>query len=68
MQTMQQVNEASADPYKVMKIIQRCSHCGEETGKGNKFCKNCTLVANRREMCEENKKIMPNYQCKMCGI
>lgn len=66
MPTAQQENENSADSSAFLKIIQRCMHCGEETNKGNKFCNDCTYAKNRREMCEENKKLNPKYICKMC--
>ena len=68
MQTSQQINEGSADPAAMLKIIQRCSHCEEEVNKGNKYCKDCTLVANRNAMCAANKELIPNWKCQTCGI
>ena len=66
--SVQQENENSADNARMIKIIQKCSHCGEEAGRGNKFCNDCTYAKNRQEMCLENKQINPNWQCKMCGV
>lgn len=66
MQTFQQVNESSADSAAMLRIIFKCTHCGEDTNKGNKFCNHCTYAKGRKEMCEENKKIMPNWKCKLC--
>lgn len=63
MLTFQQTNENSADSAAMLKVIQHCTHCGEETNKGNKFCKNCTTAAARKEMCDENKIIVPSYFC-----
>lgn len=65
---MTTLGQNSADDTAMMKIIQRCTHCGEETGRGNKFCKNCGLKSARVEMCTENKKVNPNYKCASCGI
>jgi len=55
-----------ADDY--VKTIHVCTHCGDVCNFGNKFCKNCTYAAGRREMCEFNKKLIPNWKCKLCGI
>lgn len=68
MQLAQQVNESSADPAKMLKTIQICTHCGEETTKGSLFCPNCRTDKQRQEMCAENKGINPNYKCRKCGI
>ena len=68
MATFQEENENSADNAKKLKTLQKCLHCGEETKVGNKFCNFCTYSKGRKEMCEENKRIMPNYQCKICEI
>ena len=68
MATAQQENENSADGAKMLKTLQKCIHCGEETGKGNKYCNSCTYAKERLEMCQENKRIMPSYTCKTCEI
>lgn len=61
-----QQNENSADPAAMLKVIQLCSHCGDVTNKGNKYCTECVTVGKRREMCEENKKLNPKHKCKTC--
>jgi len=68
MQTFQQANENSADSAAMLKTIQKCSHCGDETNKGNKYCRNCIASSSRREMCEENKALIKSYVCTDCGI
>ncbi len=68
MQLPQQVNENSADPAKMLPTIQKCTHCGGDTTKGALYCPDCRTVGERKEMCAENKKLMPNYKCKMCQI
>ena len=70
MATLMQENENSADNGARLPKIYRCTHCGEEIGKvANKYCNECTFAKNRQEMCEFNKKLMPNtWKCKMCGI
>jgi len=40
-----------------MKLITRCIHCGEECGRGTKYCANCGTADKRREMCRINKEI-----------
>ena len=66
--TFQSENEASADNAAKLKTLQKCTHCGDDTNVGNKFCNFCTYSKGRKEMCEENKRIMPKYTCKMCEI
>lgn len=66
--SFQEENENSADNAKKLKTLQKCSHCGEDTKVGNKFCNDCTYAKGRQEMCAENKKILPNYKCKMCNV
>ena len=68
MQTFQQINEASADSAAMLKVINKCTHCGGETNKGNKYCNDCTYEKNRQEMCKENKKLMEKWSCKICGV
>lgn len=68
MTTFQEENENSADNAKKLKVIQRCSHCGDETKVGNKFCNYCTYIKVRKEMCEENKSLNSKYTCVMCEI
>jgi len=52
----------------VVKTEFVCSHCGENCNYGNKFCKECLRATTRHEMCAENKKLMPDWKCKMCGV
>lgn len=66
--SFQSENEASADNAAKLKTLQKCTHCGESTNTGNKYCLDCTIASKRREMCEENKKIVPNYKCRICQI
>jgi len=41
-----------------IKVIQFCSHCGDETAKNAKFCPLCSRKSSREQQHEENKKIM----------
>lgn len=68
MQTARQVNEASADPYAMIKIIQKCTHCGDETTKDAQYCPSCRTASGRLEMCNENKEKIKSYVCVKCGI
>jgi len=51
-----------------MPIIQKCIHCSEICGLGAKYCKFCTRAEMRKEMCKENKEIMPNWKCDSCKV
>jgi len=62
------LGENSADDSAMQKIIQKCTHCGDDTNKGNKFCKNCTRAEERRDMCRENKEINSEWKCKTCKV
>jgi rRNA maturation endonuclease Nob1 len=42
---------------KIVKTIQRCTHCGEETTKGRKFCKFCDSATKRAEVNKQNEAI-----------
>ena len=68
MLTFEQVNEASADSARMLKTIQRCTHCGEETTKHSLYCLYCRNSKDRQEMCQENKLINLKWSCKLCKI
>ena len=69
MTTFQQENENSADNAALLPKLYHCTHCGEFIGKTMKlYCSFCTYVKDRKEQCEENLKINPNWKCKMCGV
>ena len=64
--SFQSENEASADNAAKLKTLQKCTHCGDDTNVGNKFCNECTYIKGRKEMCAENKKLNLKYTCAMC--
>ena len=48
--------------------IRICAHCREFVGRGPsgaKFCNDCRLKDQRVEHCTENRKISPNYICRL---
>ncbi len=48
------------------KSIHLCRHCSKEcTGH---WCKDCTKADDRREMDKENRKLDPNFVCKVCDL
>lgn len=53
------------------KTIYRCIHCGEQVGKGAKYCPECRTANGRREQDEANNKIraeagLAPLICKLC--
>ncbi len=49
-----------------------CTHCGNGV-KSGKYCGHCKLATQRKEGCEEQKKIDKEYgrehvPCRMCRI
>jgi hypothetical protein len=48
------------------KSVKLCRHCDIECG--GHWCKNCGKAEDRREMDKENKKIDPNFVCKVCNL
>lgn len=55
---MQFQNPNAADDSANLPKLFRCTHCGEETTKGSKYCKFCTKANERREIDEENEAIL----------
>lgn len=55
---MSYINTNPADDTASLKILQKCTHCGEETTKGSKYCKLCIKAAHRHELDAENEKIL----------
>jgi ribosomal protein L32 len=47
-----------------LKTIQRCSYCGEETNKGNKYCKQCSTQKGREELDKLNEEIKVENKLK----
>ena len=50
-----------------------CTHCGEKycgnaSGGCALFCSNCRTADARKDMCNENRKLIKDYVCKMCNI
>jgi hypothetical protein len=69
MLTFQQANEASADSGSLLPKLYHCTHCGEFVGKTMKlYCADCSHASKRKEMCDENKIINPNWKCTMCQV
>jgi hypothetical protein len=46
--------------------IHLCRHCNNECS--GHWCKYCSKVEQRKEMDKENKKINPNFICKICDL
>ena len=49
-----------------MSNIFICIHCGEKASEGQKFCKDCKTVEQRKEMCKNNKENNLKHECKIC--
>ena len=48
-----------------LKTLKVCFHCGDEIGVTQKYCKQCALIAGRRELCANNYALNKNYVCPM---
>ena len=53
------------------KTIHACIHCSQRGEPGAKpfpkgLCPACSTMEKRREMHEENEKVMPGWSCGLC--
>ena len=46
--------------------IHECKHCG--TPCSGTYCNQCKKAEDRREMDDENRKLNPNFVCKVCDL
>ena len=46
--------------------IHVCKHCSSVCS--GVYCNSCKKAEDRRKMDEENKKLIPNFVCKVCEL
>jgi len=46
--------------------IHKCKHCG--TTCSGTYCNYCKKAEDRKKMDNENRKLNPNFVCKVCDL